>query len=179
MTKVRGDLRLFRRSLFQHEEAREIIREVGLKTQQQLQFHISNMTSLALEAVFPDPYEMKVSFEQRRNKTECDLIFVRDGNEIDPIEASGIGAVDVAAFALRVSSWSMAQPHTDNVILLDEPFRFLSEDYQEQASIMLQELSKKLGLQFIIVTHEQVLASYADRIFEVKIRKGISKVTQS
>jgi predicted ABC-type transport system involved in lysophospholipase L1 biosynthesis ATPase subunit len=168
-----------KRTLHQHEQAKEIVREVGLKTQQSLQFHISDITSLALEAVFPDPYELQVEFIQRRNKTECDLYFVRDGNRIDPLTASGVGAVDVAAFALRIASWSMAQPHTDNVILLDEPFRFLSEDYQEQASIMLQELSKKLGLQFIIVTHEQVLASYADRIFEVKIRKGISKVTQS
>ena len=50
---------------------------------------------------------------------------------------------------------------------------------QEHASIMLKELSQKLGLQFIIVTHEPVLANYADRIFEVKIRKGISKVIQS
>jgi len=167
-----------RRNLNRHEQAREIVRTVGLETQRQLQYNISDITSLALEAVFPDPYELKVEFVERRNKTECDLKFVRGDMEIDPLTASGVGAVDVAAFALRIASWSMARPRTRNVIILDEPFRFLSENYQDQASQMLKELSTKLGIQFIIVTHEMTLASYADRTFEVSIYKGISKVKQ-
>ena len=166
------------RSLHRHEKAREIIRDVGLKTQQQLQFFISDITTLALNAVFDDPYELKVTFVQRRNKTECDLTFVRGELEVDPIEASGVGAIDVASFALRIASWSMMRPRSRNVIILDEPFRYLSENYQEQASLMVKELSRKLDLQFIIVTHEQVLAEHADRVFEVSIKKRISKVTQ-
>ena len=176
---LQKDLSENKRSLHRHEQAKEIIRTVGLTTQQQLQFHISDITSLALEAVVPDPYELAVEFVQRRNKTECDLYFVRDENKVDPLTASGVGAVDVAAFALRIASWSMANPHTRNTIILDEPFRFLSVNYQEQASRMLKELSDKLGIQFIIVTHEQVLAESADRVFEVRIRKGISKILQS
>jgi DNA repair exonuclease SbcCD ATPase subunit len=87
-----------------------------------------------------------------------------------------VGAVDVASFALRIASWSMARPRTDNVIILDEPFRFLSENYQERASNMLREVSQKLGIQLIIVTHETVLTTSADRIFEVSIKKGISQI---
>lgn len=165
-----------RRSLLRHEEAREIIKSVGLKTQKELQFHISDITSLALEAVFPNPYELKVEFVERRNKTECDLLFVRDENEIDPITASGVGAIDVAAFALRIASWSMANPRTRNVIILDEPFRFLSVNYQEQASAMIKEISDKLGLQFILITHEQMLTTNADKVFEVGIRKGVTYI---
>ena len=167
-----------KRSLRQHEQAREIIRIVGLETQKELQYNISDITSLALEAVFPDPYELKVEFVERRNKTECDLKFVRDDMEIDPLTASGVGAVDVAAFALRIASWSMNRPRTRNVIILDEPFRFLSENYQDQASAMVKELSERLGLQFIIVTHNETLASYADRTFQVSIHKGKTKVRQ-
>ena len=174
---LQSDILQKKSSLQKHEQAKEIIRSVGLSTQSQLQISISDITSLALEAVFPDPYELKVEFLQRRNKTECDLYFEREGNRIDPMTASGVGAVDVASFALRIASWSMMQPHTRNVIILDEPFRFLSENYQEQASLMLKELSTKLGIQFILVTHEITLANSADKVFEVKIRKGISQVS--
>jgi len=167
------------RSLRQHEQAKEIIRTVGLKTQQQLQISISDITSLALEAVFPDPYELKVEFVQRRNKTECDLYFMRDGNRMDPLTASGVGAVDVASFALRIASWSMGTPHSRNTIILDEPFRFLSRNYQEQASLMLNEISKKLGIQFIIVSHEEALTENVDKVFNVSIKKGISQVSTS
>ena len=169
-------LQTLQRQFKRHEKAREIIREVGLQTQQQLQFHISDVTSLALESVFNDPYQLKVDFVQRRNKTECDLLFVRNDSEMDPLAASGGGAVDVAAFALRIASWSMAHPRTRATIILDEPLRFLSVDNQEKASRMIKEISQRLGVQFIIVTHESTLASYADRVFEVSIRKGKSKV---
>ena len=169
-------LLLSQKQFKRHEKAREIIREVGLQTQQQLQFHISDITSLALESVFNDPYQLKVEFVQRRNKTECDLKFVREDSELDPLTASGGGAVDVAAFALRIASWSMAHPRTRATIILDEPLRFLSVDNQEKASRMIKEISQRLGLQFIIVTHESVLASYADKVFEVSIKKGKSKV---
>ena len=176
LIEVKQEFRDARKSLHLHEKAKEVIRIVGLETQQKLQFHISDITSLALEAVFPDPYELKANFVQRRNKTECDLTFIRDEMEIDPIEASGVGAIDVAAFALRIASWSMNIPHTRNTIILDEPFRFLSKNYQEQASMMIHEISQKLGIQMIIVTHEDALTTSADKIFNVSIRKGISKI---
>ena len=177
--ETKRDIRLEKRDLKFHEQAREIVKEVGLKTQQQLQYHISDITSLALEAVFDDAYELQAEFVERRNKTECDLVFIRDGNKIDPLSSSGGGAVDVAAFALRVASWSMQFPKSRNTIILDEPFRFLSKDKQYKASQMIQELSKKLGIQFIIVTHESILAEYADKEFKILIKNGISEITEN
>jgi len=177
LSLLQSELNESKRSLRRCEQAREIIRIVGMETQKQLQYHISDITSLALEAVFPDPYELEVEFIKRRNKTECDLYFVRGDMRVDPLTASGVGAVDVAAFALRIASWSMSKPHSRNTIILDEPFRFLSVDYQEKASIMLQTLSQKLGIQFIIITHEQTLTEHADKVFQVLIRKGKSKVS--
>lgn len=161
-----------------HEKARELIKTAGLKTQEALGFHISDITSLALEAVFPEPYDLVVDFIERRNKTECDLLFKRNGQAVDPIEASGGGAVDVAAFALRVASWSMKHPRSRPTIILDEPMRFLSTDLQPNASLMLKEISEKLGIQFIIITHESELTQEADKVIEVSKRNGVSKITE-
>jgi predicted ABC-type transport system involved in lysophospholipase L1 biosynthesis ATPase subunit len=165
-----------KRDLRFHEQARELLREAGLKTQESLSFHISEITSLALEAVFDEPYQLDVEFVQRRNKTECDLFFVRDEQKIDPMDASGGGAVDVATFALRIASWSMNNPRLRNTIILDEPLKNLSKEYQEKGSAMLKEVSKRLGIQFIIVTHEKVLAAHADKTFEIGIREGKSRI---
>lgn len=175
-------IRDLRRSLRRHEQAREVIREVGLKTQQQLQYHIADITSLALEAVFNEPYALTVEFVQRRNKTECDLYFVRQGEQVDPITASGGGAVDVAAFALRVASWSMARPRTRNVLLLDEPFKHLKGGEANQRVLdMINEISRKMKLQIIMVSDERIsredIIASSDKVFEVKIKKGVSQVT--
>jgi len=165
-----------KKSLHWHKEARDLIRTASLRTQDQLSYHISEVTSLALDAIFEKPYLLEAEFVQRRNKTECDLFFSRNGQQIHPMDASGGGAIDVASFALRIASWGMQTPKQRNTIILDEPFKNLSKGYQEKGSNMLKEVSKKLGIQFIIVTHENTLASFADKIFEVSLVDGISQV---
>lgn len=180
---LKTEIRDKKRDLIRHEKAREIVRTVGQKTQEQLSVHISDITTLALESVFPDPYELSVEFVPRRNKTECDLFFVRDGNKIDPMDASGVGPVDVASFALRIAAWSMQMPHTRPVILLDEPFKHLKgEEANKRALDMLKEISKQMGMQIIVVSDERIsredIIEAADKVFEVKIRKGVSKVIE-
>jgi DNA repair exonuclease SbcCD ATPase subunit len=105
------------------------------------------------------------------------LFFVRDGEKVNPIDATGGGAVDIAAFALRVASWSMMNPRTRPVMILDEPLKNLDKERQQKGSAMIKEVSERLGIQFIIITHEEALTEYADKTFNVTIKKGISNVT--
>lgn len=162
--------------LVQLDEARTIIQIVGQKTQEQLKFHISDIASLALSSMFPDPYKLVLDFHTKRNKTECDILFERNGNLLKPKDSSGGGTVDVAAFALRIASWSMQKPRTRNTIILDEPFKNVSAIYREDASAMIKEISQRLSIQFIIVTHMTELTTYADKIFKTKIKKGVTKI---
>lgn len=178
LSAAKEELLAQKKLLRRNEQAREIMKEVAIRTQETLQVRISGITSLALEAVLPDPYELFVEFVQRRNKIECDLLFKRDGNVVDPLDASGGGAVDVASFALRIASYTMQRPRSRAVIILDEPMRFLSVDMQEQASQMIKELSDKLGIQFIIITHDDSLAKFADKTFVVAKQRKISKITE-
>lgn len=177
ISSLKEELKTSRKSLKSHEKAGEIMKAVAIKTQQQLQYHISDIATMALEAVFPNPYNLVAEFVQRRNKTECDLLFERDGDRVDPITASGGGAVDVASFALRVASWTMERPRLRNVLVLDEPFRYLSSNLLPRASEMISQISQDLDLQIIMVTHSEELMEGADRVFEVKQRKGISSVS--
>lgn len=170
--------------LHQHQQAKEIIRTVSIMTQQKLQFHIADITSLALDAVFDDPYQLEVEFVLRRNKTECDLSFVRDENKIDnPLQSSGVGSADVAAFALRIASWSMSKPKTNPVMLLDEPFKHL-KGREENIRVlkMVKEISEKLNLQIIMISDERIpredIIEASDRTFEITNFKGKSKVKQ-
>lgn len=176
ISSLREETKRLQKDVHDHEKAGEVMKQVALSTQRQLQYHISDIATMALEAVFPDPYSLVAEFVQRRNKTECDLYFERDGERLDPISASGGGAVDVASFALRVASLSMENPKPRRTLILDEPFRYLSADLLPKASDMLSQISKKLGLQIIMVTHSEELIEGADRVFEVSQRKGITKV---
>jgi len=154
------------------DEALVVVRAVALETQRQLEFHLSSLATLALSEVFgEDAYRLSVKFVERRGRTECDVAFRRGrrGEAVHPMSAAGGGAVDVAAFALRLSLWTMKK--SAPVMILDEPFRFLSTDLRPRAAKLVKELSERLGIQFVIVTHDETLAGAADKTFKVT-KKG-------
>jgi len=155
-------------------KSRAIVQKVAEETQKNVEIHISNIVSLALSVVFPDPYEFKLVFAQRRGRTECDLLLTKGGETFDPLTAAGGGVVDVVSFALRVALWSLKKRR--NLLILDEPFRFVSVDLQERCSAMLKELSDKLGVQIVMVSHLPNIITSADTVFLVENARGESVV---
>lgn len=160
------------------EQAQVIIQEVAQLTQEQLQYQVSELVTLALASVFENPYELELEFVQRRGRTEADLWFVRDGKRINPMEASGGGAVDVAAFALRIALWSLAKPRTRNTLILDEPLKFLKGgELPEKGALMIKEISERIGLQIIMVSHIPDQIEGADQRISVSNRNGVSRAS--
>ena len=154
-------------------KVRALFQQAAEMTQKQLEFHISGLVSTALAAIWDNPYEFLIEFIQRRGKTEADLWLVRNGSKIKPIDASGGGVVDVVSLALRMAFWSLTK-ETRPLLILDEPFRNLSDNLQNKAADMLKMLSEKLGLQVLMISHIQKLVDCADKIFKVKFVKDQS-----
>lgn len=184
--KVKKDLKESRKEqirqnlrLQQTENALEISKQVGLKTQQELEYHISNLVSAAISSVFPDnPYKFRALFIERRGKTECDLMLERDGELIDALSSAGGGVVDITALALRIAALSMKSGRIHPVLLLDEPFKHLSIDLQDRAEEMLHELASKVGVQVISNSHATTAIENTDRAFQVNIKNGISSIQE-
>jgi DNA repair exonuclease SbcCD ATPase subunit len=154
--------------------AQALIQKVATETQSQLKFHLETLLNEALDSVFPNTYQTKLEFGISNGVADADIYLLKDGGRIDPMDSSGGGVVDVVAFALRLVSWSISK--NDNVIVLDEPFKFLSVGLRPLAGELLRTLSKQLNLQLIYVTHDLELVNVADRVFEVSQSDGISKI---
>jgi len=160
------------------EETRVIFQKAAQVTQSQLSKRITTIVSSALAAVFTDPYTFVIDFVTRRNTTECDLLFEKNGKRKSPLYSCGYGAADIASLALRVAYWKL-DGEARNVLVLDEPLRNLSLDKQPLASMMIKNLSRmEDGLQFIIVTHNSALMESADKCFSVIKENEISHVTE-
>lgn len=169
---LRNDTRQKRRI----EQALEIVKLVGLKTQKNLQFHISDVSTMALDSVFDESYLLLAEFIERRGRTECDLLLKTDDMAVDPLSATGGGVVDVLSFALRVAAYSLQRPRVRPVLLLDEPFTHLSEQLFPKACALLTRISEELGIQIIIITHAEALMDCADKVFQIRKRKGVSRI---
>ena len=137
------------------KEARDIIQTVAREVQQQAHIHLSQVVTRCLQLVFDqEAYEFHIEFEKKRGRTEARLQLLRNGMVLDdPINESGGGVIDVAAFALRLSCLMIQKPKLRRILFLDEPFKFLSEEYRPRIRDMLMELSKEMRVQFVIITH--------------------------
>lgn len=152
-----------------------LLQETATEMQESLRFHVSDIVQTAIDAVFPNMYTFHIDFIIKNNRTNADIYLTRDGKRIDPMDGSGGGLVDIVSLALRLSSWGLSK--TDNVILMDEPLKFLSQNLKPLAGEIIKTLSDKLNLQLIIVTHDQFIVDIADKVFTVKLKDKKSNIS--
>ena len=135
-------------------QAQAAAQHIAEATQQQAQGRIAAIVSRCLLAVFgDDAYDFRIVFERKRGKTEAALLFARGGLEADPLTATGGGVVDVAAFALRLAALMLSRPPARRLLVVDEPFRFVSTEFRPQVRRLLETLAEEMGVQIILVTH--------------------------
>jgi len=169
------NLRALKRELKSSEEASVVIQTVAKKTQDQLEYNLSNLVSIAMASILPDPYELKLYFSLRRGRVETDLKFIRRGMEIDPVRGSAGGAVDIAALSMRPSIHVLTRPRPRNSLLLDEPLVALKgSDMPKRGSELIKEMSRNIKMQVIMVSHSDELIGSADRIFNIAMKNGES-----
>jgi DNA repair exonuclease SbcCD ATPase subunit len=155
------------------EETLSIVQYTSGHTKESFRTYINTVVSEAIGLMFPG-YSFRLDFVERRNRTEADLWVVdADGNLGDPISAFGGGLVDITSFALRIICYSC--DHKAPLLVLDEPFRFVSRDLLMVAADILKKVAEDWGVQIILVTHEEEFI-HGDNIFTIIKEKGISKV---
>ena len=145
-----------------------MVQEASSRTQKRLEYHISHVVTLALQAVFTEAYEFRMKFEKRRKGTECDLWLLKNGKQCDPLLQSGGGVCDIISFALNVALLSIAMERNGirATLILDEPFGKLhGREKQKRTSEIVKLLSQEYGLQIIMVSDVETINHAADKIF--------------
>jgi DNA repair exonuclease SbcCD ATPase subunit len=159
----------------------EVVMYAQLKakeTQDLVKFQLEDIVNLALNAVYSDKYRFETVIEPKRGGTEARLVlFNKDGEELDPMDSTGGGVCDILSFALRIALLIISK--NQRVLIMDEPFKFISKDVKESAVEIIRSISRDLGIQIICVTHDVVLIECSDRIFQVTQKDGISAVSSN
>ena len=138
------------------KQAKEIAQVVAHALQQRAHKQLAGVVSLCLHSVFGDEYTFRIDFEMNRGRTEAKLVLIKDGHDIhDPLNNDSGGVADVASFALRLSCLMLTKPHRRKLIVLDEPFKFVSDEYKPALVELLEKLATDLNFQIVMVTHDQ------------------------
>lgn len=140
--------------------SQKLVQQVAQSVQEEAHKQIATVVSRCLESVFDEPYTFKIEFERKRGRTEARLVLERDGKTYtDPLNETGGGVADVAAFAARLAALMLTKPRLRRLLVLDEPFRYVSADYRDRVRALLETLTEEMGVQIVMVTHsEQLMA---------------------
>jgi DNA repair exonuclease SbcCD ATPase subunit len=160
---------------------REVLNSVTQQIQESVKQKMEKFVTRAIAAIY-DTREITFhfDFEEKANKMTCRAYFMEDAQEMDPKDDAMGGLLDVASFALRLILFALQPQRKRRTIVLDEPFKNLGGgEYGEAAAAMVQRISHELGVQFIIITHDEEFVAVADAAWEVRhdAKKG-SKVVR-
>ena len=156
-------------------KARYILSEVARLTQENFQAKVEGLITMAIRSVFDRDFQFKLMLERKRNKLECRPVIIEDEHEYSPEKDMGGGLVDIISFAWRIVLWSMEKPRSRNVIVLDEPMKNMG-DLVPLGGKMLKEISEKLGIQLIVITHDQELMGFGNTSYLFTHKDGMTDV---
>jgi len=158
------------------ESARDVVAEVLVITQGKVKGYLEEVVGLALSAVYGEDYGFQLDFDVRRNQSEVTPWIVKNGDRYSPRDEVGGGVLDVASLGMRLAMYALSNPRPSPLFVLDEPAKFLSRDRQADFGRMLSEMSRRMGIQIILVSHSEAIIDQADSAYRVTQDDGVSMV---
>jgi len=126
---------------------------------------MSGLVTYGLKTIFDDQNLSFVPKITKKNeKTWIELKTQNDGVEGEFGSFGGSVAV-IESFLLRIIC--LLKMNMAKLMLLDETFASVGEEYIPNTSKLIGELSKKLGLDVLLVTHQKEFLSHADTAYKV------------
>jgi DNA repair exonuclease SbcCD ATPase subunit len=137
-------------------KCRKIINSLANETITDMLLWIEKTVTFCIEQVYPG-HTFVFKKEIKRNQLELKPMIVKNGQERPPDYSNGGGMMDLISIALRVANWSIQKEKSLPVFVLDEPMKYMGA-FSNLGAQVLEQLSEKMGLQFIIITHNTNLA---------------------
>ena len=160
-------------------KAKWVLSEVVELTQMKFKNRVEELITMVLRSVFDKKMEFELQLEKKRGVLSATPWIVEDGNKYRPKDQKGGSLRELIGFAFRIVLWSMEIPRSRNVFVLDEPFTSIGKGPMlQKVGKMMKELSEKLKLQFIIVSHEKEMAEIADNVIRVNQKNKLSFIEE-
>jgi len=153
-----------------YTKSAELVNLVQLVTKQKMKESFERLVTYALRFIYSENYNFELEFGRRGNLSEINFNVKTPDFQgaSDPLDTSGGGVLDILSLALRICLIELSHPKVEGFLVLDEPFKHLSQGYLEKAEKFLEAINKKIGRQIILVTHQSDLVDSAVNKIEVK-----------
>ena len=147
---------------------------IDFKTSSTREF-IKNLVNDGLSFIFNNDLQIDIVSSIKMNKVvySIQIINTADGS-IGTKESYGGGVLAVISFLLKLTMHFLSNQY--KLMVLDETLAFVSEDYQENLSMFLKQISEKFGYDILLISHQPKLNTHANKIYTIVNANGISRI---
>lgn len=186
---LNDQLEKIEKKLEDKEKYSEVLTQVSLLFQKTSEFareqskrQIEDTVTKCLQFIFETDIEFLIELSEARSVPIAEFYVQSNYSEgysikTKPEIARGGGVVDIISLALRIAFLQQNQPILSGPLILDEPGKHVSNDYNFNLGEFLKQSSNVFNRQIIMVTHNPHLSQISDKAFQVKNKKGISEVS--
>lgn len=150
------------------------------RSQSQMKDKIEALVSYSLSKVFERDLKFHLIFKEARHQLAVEFMLSSietGGQPVRLTESRGGGICEVAGFVLRLLFLLLTKDQR-KILILDEPFSWVSEQYMDNLISLIRELSEMSGIQFIVVTHNAKLAEMGDKRYSFALKDGKTHVQE-
>ena len=147
-------------------ELKEFLLIVSANYRDQLCKLFTSLVTEALSSIFEKDIRFQIKLYSYRNEPAIDVSVIENNLEIDPQKSCGGGLNDIISFVIKIIFIHLKK--SSKIIILDEPLKFLSRDYIEQSSNFIRDISKRLNIQIILVSHKPDLEISCDKLINIE-----------
>jgi hypothetical protein len=168
--KLSDDLRNTIKKEKTYEEAVDLMKRIVESMSTSQIEHLQNLINSALETIFFDrQYSVDLVVTELRNTNNLQIILSEtneDGTVVKTkLADNGYGVKSIIGFILQV--YFIIYHKEYPVLFLDEAFGTLSSQYVPYLKVLMDELAKKYGFIFVLITHDTRFMDVADKTYLV------------
>lgn len=170
LSKAEADYDVLSKEIGNLDLVGSLLRHLLEQKRQEVKSKIEDLVTWGLQTVFEEEYEFFFESSTYGGRVEMKPMLKVGGHSSPIMDFHGGGVVEVTAFLLNLLVLLLARPKLRRVMIMDEMFSMVSSDYLPRVGLLLQELTTRVGVQFILITHLDSLKAVFEKRYQFSKR---------
>lgn len=159
-------------------EAFNFVNGLATTRRSSIKIKIESILSEAVCMIYGANHRVELAYSTKNNRSHMDIELVKNtpyGEFKRTMEGFGGGVSDCISVPLRLLVL-LGSRQTDKVCVLDEAYKHVDPERIENVAQFVQNISKKLGIQLILLSHHDIMQRYADVVYQIQDNNGKSSI---
>lgn len=180
--RIKAEIEELQETILTMDKSGIVLNSIGEERQLKAQDTIEQLVTTGLQQIFDDTLSFHIIQSVKAKAASVEFVVrttLVGGGVVDTpvMDARGGGLAATIGFLLRVVILLLKNgKDRDNILILDETFAHVSDEYLEGVGEFLRQLVDTTGIQIVMVTHQPVFGEYADAVYRFTAVDGKTQV---